>query len=922
MIEAEYMNNLEKNTTGNIWRKWDLHVHTPKAIFNNQFGGDNETVWDKFVSEIEQSDIEVIGATDYYSIAGYKKLKKYKNEGRLENVKMILPNIEFRLTTGASGNRFVNYHVLFSPSVSDECIENSFLKKLTFELNGKLYSCERKDLEDLGKKLSDGKDNNFYRVGCQQFKVDLNQLMDLLTKNDDFNEKYFTVVAGSRKDGVTALLEDLKQGTGVYSNILNKSDGLFDTNDKTVSYFLGNTADKRAELSLLGGRKPCFEGSDVHKLNDSFGKRWTWIKAEPTFDGLLQTKFEPERRIRLSKKNKFNPDLHDKSKTIQSIQIRDTEDRFQTEVKFNPGLNAIIGGKSSGKSILLYEIAKGIIKDDEIKEITRDELNYNSLKIESNVTLSNGEEANENVSIQYFPQLYINKLSECFEDKRLQNIIKDCLKAKNTKILDKVNKFDKEKSIAIEKIGEMVKQYCQISGENSQLCEKKRQIGNPVYLDQEINDLNKKFEILTSELKLSSEEMEKYNSVNIKISNINDAIQEQQNKIVHLKDQYKEIDKFSNDVKEAFNSISSNSKELIKEVMSNFNEDIVNKKIYMKKLVEEENSNIDNLNGKVKSLKDSIESINKRLNRKEELDTNRKRLEEYQSQKVELKSLNQKIEENEANLHNKKEGIKDLIYQTIRDAKEIEEELDGELITNDLKLKLRLSFSKKQYAIMIDQFIDGRKQSRLESVGLKDPDTTFFIENNFADKWDKIINNGLDGKYDELLKKNCERKDFILSLAKIPVDLPININKENDDLDKMSPGKRALVILELLLENNANNPILIDQPEDNLDNRSISKDLVQLLRRVSIKKQIIIVTHNANLVVLSDADEVIVANQDPELKENQKYRFEYITGSLENARGFSDDKNKLCSHGIRQDVTDILEGGVEAFKIREKKYLI
>ena len=56
-----------------------------------------------------------------------------------------------------------------------------------------------------------------------------------------------------------------------------------------------------------------------------------------------------------------------------------------------------------------------------------------------------------------------------------------------------------------------------------------------------------------------------------------------------------------------------------------------------------------------------------------------------------MKSLNQKIEENEANLHNKKEGIKDLIYQTIRDAKEIEEELDGELITNDLKLKLRLS---------------------------------------------------------------------------------------------------------------------------------------------------------------------------------------------------------------------------------------
>ena len=140
----------------------------------------------------------------------------------------------------------------------------------------------------------------------------------------------------------------------------------------------------------------------------------------------------------------------------------------------------------------------------------------------------------------------------------------------------------------------------------------------------------------------------------------------------------------------------------------------------------------------------------------------------------------------------------------------------------------------------------------------------------------------------------------------------------------MSPGKRAIVVLELLLEKSANskNPILIDQPEDNLDNRSISTELVNLLRKVCLYRQVIIITHNANLVVLSDSDEVIVANQDPNLTENIKYRFEYITGSLENSRSVDNSTEKLLDKGIRNNVTDILEGGVEAFRTRERKYLL
>ncbi|MYM17914.1 hypothetical protein GTH50_06750 [Lactobacillus gasseri] len=133
------------------------------------------------------------------------------------------------------------------------------------------------------------------------------------------------------------------------------------------------------------------------------------------------------------------------------------------------------------------------------------------------------------------------------------------------------------------------------------------------------------------------------------------------------------------------------------------------------------------------------------------------------------------------------------------------------------------------------------------------------------------------------MKKNQYHEDLLAKLSFFPINMPKNIVKENDSLEKMLPGKRAIVVLEFLLEKNDNssNPILINQPEDNLDNRSISTKLVNLLRKASLKRQVIIITHNANLVVLSDADEVIVANQDPDLKEIVKYRFKYITGSLE-----------------------------------------
>ncbi|MEY4602579.1 MAG: hypothetical protein RL292_520, partial [Candidatus Parcubacteria bacterium] len=81
---------------GSEWRKWDLHVHTPKS-FVNEYGSDTVEVWEKFIADLEALPLEfkVIGINDYLFLEGYEKVLEYKKQGRLQNIELILPVIEF-----------------------------------------------------------------------------------------------------------------------------------------------------------------------------------------------------------------------------------------------------------------------------------------------------------------------------------------------------------------------------------------------------------------------------------------------------------------------------------------------------------------------------------------------------------------------------------------------------------------------------------------------------------------------------------------------------------------------------------------------------------------------------------------------------------------------------------------------------------
>lgn len=152
-------------------------------------------------------------------------------------------------------------------------------------------------------------------------------------------------------------------------------------------------------------------------------------------------------------------------------------------------------------------------------------------------------------------------------------------------------------------------------------------------------------------------------------------------------------------------------------------------------------------------------------------------------------------------------------------------------------------------------------------------------------------------------------------------DVEYGIKHESVDLNKLSKGRKGVVLLLIYLDIDKDyRPLLIDQPEENLDNRSVYSTLVEYFRKAKKKRQIILVTHNANLVVNSDAEQVVVANYDLD-KQSQASVIEYCSGSLE-FRQKADrlTKSVLFRQGIREHVCEILEGGDEAFLRREQKY--
>lgn len=145
--------------------------------------------------------------------------------------------------------------------------------------------------------------------------------------------------------------------------------------------------------------------------------------------------------------------------------------------------------------------------------------------------------------------------------------------------------------------------------------------------------------------------------------------------------------------------------------------------------------------------------------------------------------------------------------------------------------------------------------------------------------------------------------DYLFSFDYLGTKYDLKV--DGKDLSELSPGERGgLLLVFYLMLDRQEIPLVIDQPEDNLDNKSVYEILVTFIKQAKKRRQIILVTHNPNLAVVADAEQIIHVSID---KKDGRHDFDFFSGSIEDSR-------------INTAVVDILEGTLPAFDNRRLKY--
>ena len=357
-------------------------------------------------------------------------------------------------------------------------------------------------------------------------------------------------------------------------------------------------------------------------------------------------------------------------------------------------------------------------------------------------------------------------------------------------------------------------------------------------------------------------------------------------------------------------------------------------------------------------LNESLKKITRDLkleeSRKDKIDELNKKLNEYSKQREnlekEINKINQIKEELPEMLAKIKSVFKEmffLLHKEYLNLKEMYSPITKKLLsTDEIETKLfdfyvKFEFDYELMAEQGDELIDHTKKGRyfqkdinaikqefkninLEIEFLDEDNKQKFLQSN-EEKIDEFIL-GLETQLiDEQLKKNKNLKDYYDWLYNFDYyKLSYSIKFNDTDLDKLSPGLKgiALLILFLDLDKEDYSPLLVDQPEENLDNRSVYETLRKYFIDAKKRRQIFLVTHNPNLVVNTDSEQVLVANYDPS-NTQQFTNIDYVSGGLEHTKYYNKQENILLhQRGIKQHICHVLEGGEKAFKERERKYSI
>lgn len=869
---------------GSEWRKWDLHIHTASS-YDAYKGDDSDKLLAKAVCE---NELAAIAITDHFII----------DKDRITNIRGLLPSttifpgVELRTDKGDT-----NIHVIliFSDQIDLNTLSEDF---------------------NVFKRDAKNPDNN------DKIYWDYNDICAFAQKHNAL----ISIHAGSKDKGVDTQI----------SNALPINQAVKEEFAKTVSIFeVGKEKDiddyKKYVFPDIKSTKPLIICSDSHDPRNYHPAHQLWIKSDPTFNGLKQIIYEPDERVCISD---YRPQEKAPYHIIDSISISD--DLFQKdEIVFNKNLTCIIGGKSTGKSILLHNLARAI-DPDQVSENSDISLGRRktdkdkkalTLEIESSkldVKWGNGK-SGENQSIIYIPQSYLNRLADSSQETtRIDELVERVLLKRTD---TDGNKLQKQKDALIQSLNDKktentntVLEIVRLNESIKQLKSQISELGGRDSVEKEIHRLKTERDAIAKELNITEEDIKKYDQAVSTITAKEAFVEE-------ISKEIKSISSLSSVVQSSID-LSSFSKETEEQIEA-----------IVQKIIGEANRTwnvqkeqlIAFLSEKLKiAEKECVAALATRDSLKGKIESSNH-----------IKELAQKISDEEAVLQtiiskekvlNDEQEKQDIAISNISSSC-VDFKKDYEDYACYISENANTDDSGLTYEVLIPLRVDDFLNKWRELFRENNPqnrkliDTETFSDSAFTKELlAEIIKKDLSGEL-TTLKAGENTENTLRSILTDWYNIKYVVKMGDDSVNVMSPGKKALVLLQLLIDlDETDCPILIDQPEDDLDNRSIFEQLIPFIKKEKAVRQIIVVTHNANIVIGADAEEVIIANQNGTDSPNKdSVHFSYRSGSIENdypllKENGSVEDGILAKQGIQQHICDILEGGEKAFEKRKNKY--
>ena len=877
------------------WYKIDFHTHTPES----KCFPDKKVTPKEWLKSAKESGINAVVVSDHNSVGWISKIEEVKSEFEDENFKVFY-GIELCVSSD-----FTHFLIIFDDKMSVTEIEDAVVSNL-----GLL----RKDWADTTINVSEDR---------------------LKTLCTELREKIFVIPAHFASN--KGLGKSAENAIKKYQEFLLFS-AVEVRNEEDVREYnnkLKNKAINKAVL-ITGSDNPSNRDEAQHSI-EGFGKMFTWIKLSTlSFEGLRQVFIDPEHRcINWLSLQKIGVQFDPNETTynyISGIAFEGISHMTKMNMRFSPNLNCIVGGRGTGKSTIVDAINYGVCNEHDLskcrlleKTLTKDAkistyFNFGSNKpyvikasrkgkqIVTDVEDNNGSVENPpEFKIDFYGQKEIFNLID--EDDNIANqTMSPLVKMIDDKVSADMYSYSDEIDSAILNMQKYSDEFKSNRKKIKELPTIKAEI-------EKADTILKKFKASGIE-----ESRKDFENIDNKIKNVEKSFASELNAVTVAVASFEEQNRGLDNQMEALDISVENAIELeVIEKLKSINQSLIEILNHKKESVETLKREYEisttyekreEIHRKYLNALDEVKNTGgEDINAiQDQLQKNKKRYDDLMSLQNEQGNIEKKIEESIDNFIDKRIELSKK-RQAVIDNLKLENISIKVIPLGHLarwKTNLQKEFGKEgtfdnDFQNLADKVLSKDNSWEQYRAFLK------FMLITDSGNIEKFLNCSTDTRFAKLWTDKYNNDTLSSMIKVLPEDkLQIKIIDENGEIDinEGSPGQKSAAILAFIL-NSGENPLIIDQPEDDLDNSLIYSLVVKSIRKMKSKRQIIIVTHNPNIPVLGDAEGIIV------LERNNQGKVTFRKGKK---AGCIEEKL------IREGICEIMEGGEDAFRKRERKY--